>query len=627
MQVHRQPRQRLLVVPHLRVLAAEVAAYGGCPSHDTLVHWLIDCGEIEAAATDALCPRHDATNPLTWTFRAATRSIADAVTASWLHRPDYVMAALDEFKRALCGVLELPRRRAIEAINRPISHGYAYHSLTPETFIHAALTLRRRFKPRRAFIVGLRGAGTSLSAIVASTLTIRGVICESLTVRAHNEAIAPYVDLDPALLHRWRSYEDAVFIVVGEGPDETGGTFAAAIDTLLHAGADPQRVIVVSSAPLDDAKQASPRTRALFARVQQVSSSFEEAWLDTQRLIGPSDATDLSLREVSNGAWRADSLITSGAWPAVQPRHERRKYRFANSHVEGGWLKWIGLGRYGAAHRTRAMLLADWGFAPKPIDSAHGFLKLPHVVGRPLRLDSRPRGIVQVMADYLACIVSDCRSPIEAPLGRFEIAQMLRENVEDGLGSSWKRWAAQLIRASPPGDARPIIVRPDARMQPHEWIETPSGFVKTDGFEHHDDPFFPGTTDIAWDVAGTCIEWRFTRFEEEAFLARYRVRSGDHSIATRLPFFRAGYAAFRLGYATLAGEALAESTDDADIADAARFAALRQQYARALRRELRAVKPAPPSLNHATSPYIRTAGVGGSYSTSADDPHGRPQTG
>jgi len=115
--------------------------------------------------------------------------------------------------------------------------------------------------------------------------------------------------------------------------------------------------------------------------------------------------------------------------------------------------------------------------------------------------------------------------------------------------------------------------------------------------------------------------------EEEAFLARYRVRSGDHSIATRLPFFRAGYAAFRLGYATLAGEALAESTDDADIADAARFAALRQQYARALRRELRAVKPAPPSLNHATSPYIRTAGVGGSYSTSADDPHGRPQTG
>jgi len=182
-------------------------------------------------------------------------------------------------------VLELPRRRAIEAINRPISHGYAYHSLTPETFIHAALTLRRRFKPRRAFIVGLRGAGTSLSAIVASTLTIRGVICESLTVRAHNEAIAPYVDLDPALLHRWRSYEDAVFIVVGEGPDETGGTFAAAIDTLLHAGADPQRVIVVSSAPLDDAKQASPRTRALFARVQQVSSSFEEAWLDTHRLI------------------------------------------------------------------------------------------------------------------------------------------------------------------------------------------------------------------------------------------------------------------------------------------------------------------------------------------------------
>lgn len=627
MQVHRQPRQRLLVGPHLRVLAAEVASYAGCPPHDTLVSWLIDCGEIEAAVTDALFPRHDAPNPLTWTFRAATRAVADAVAASWLQRPDYVVSAVDGFKRSLHAILELPRHRVTEAADRPTSHGYAVHSLTPETFIHAALTLRRRFKPRRAFIVGLRGAGTSLSAIVASTLTMRGVICESLTVRAHNDPIAPYVDLDPALLHRWRSYEDALFIVVGEGPDETGGTFAAAIDTLLRGGADPQRVVVVSSAPLDSARQTSPRTRALFARVQQVSSSFEQAWVDTHRLIGPADVTNLSLREVSNGAWRADSLITDAAWPAVQPQHERRKYRFANSHADGGWLKWIGLGRYGAAHRTRAMLMADWGFAPKPIDSAHGFLTLPHVVGRPLHLDSRPRGIVQVMADYLACIASDCRGSTGASSARFEIAQMLRENVEDGIGSSWMRSVSQLIRSSHPIDARAIIVRPDARMQPHEWIETPSGFVKTDGFEHHDDPFFPGTTDIAWDVAGTCIEWRLTRFEEEAFLARYRVRSGDQSIANRLPFFRAAYAAFRLGYATLAGDALAESTEQTDIADASRFAALRQQYARVLRRELRAVEPAPSRLNHASSPYIQTAGVGGSYSTSTGDPHGHPQTG
>ncbi len=257
----------------------------------------------------------------------------------------------------------------------------------------------------------------------------------------------------------------------------------------------------------------------------------------------------------------------------MHPHHERRKYREA----AGQWLKWAGLGRYGVAHRARAAQVAEWGFGPTPISLASGFLTFPHVPGQslhPLQAHHRTPELLSTIAEYLARIACDCRCDAAVSTPHAPLAEMLRVNVEEGLGREW------LAAMTPPPDAGAIIVRPDARMAPHEWLRMPDGgFVKTDGFEHGDDHFYPGPTDIAWDVAATCIEWRLTPREEASLLQQYRARSGDVRIAQRLPFFRAAWLAFRLGYATLATSAPIGD-------DAARFAAARDRYDSLLRATL-----------------------------------------
>jgi len=58
----------------------------------------------------------------------------------------------------------------------------------------------------------------------------------------------------------------------------------------------------------------------------------------------------------------------------------------------------------------------------------------------------------------------------------------------------------------------------DAHMMPHEWLELGDGrLLKLDGAAHGDDHFFPGPCDIAWDLAGTIVEWKLTGPEAEYF--------------------------------------------------------------------------------------------------------------
>jgi hypothetical protein len=201
----------------------------------------------------------------------------------------------------------------------------------------------------------------------------------------------------------------------------------------------------------------------------------------------------------------------------------------------------------------------------------------PHVPGEPQRWQNRPVGLITALAEYLARIACDCRVP-GAYSGHRELSRMLRTNVLEGIGPRWVDRADALARRKfDESGTDDWLVQPDARMLPHEWLRTPTGgFVKTDGFEHHDDHFFPGLTDIAWDVAGTCVEWRLSPREEAALLDHYRARSGDAHIGPRLAFFRAVYVAFRMGYADLAASALGHS------ADGRRFSHLRDRYAQML---------------------------------------------
>jgi hypothetical protein len=104
-----------------------------------------------------------------------------------------------------------------------------------------------------------------------------------------------------------------------------------------------------------------------------------------------------------------------------------------------------------------------------------------------------------------------------------------------------------------------------------------SSAIKTDAVDHGDDHFYPGPTDVAWDLAATRIEFDLSVGHADVLLGTYARLAGDPRIGDRLPFFELAYLAFRVGYTSLASEALANT------ADGTRFAAARARYLSRLR--------------------------------------------
>jgi hypothetical protein len=114
---------------------------------------------------------------------------------------------------------------------------------------------------------------------------------------------------------------------------------------------------------------------------------------------------------------------------------------------------------------------------------------------------------------------------------------------------------------------RPVIA--DGRMQPHEWLLTTEGkLLKTDSGSHGDDHFFPGPTDIAWDLAGAIVEWRMDEQQRAELLDRYHHAAGVDASA-RIGGFIKAYTAFRLAYCLMAANAMAGSDEQERLLRAA----------------------------------------------------------
>jgi hypothetical protein len=260
----------------------------------------------------------------------------------------------------------------------------------------------------------------------------------------------------------------------------------------------------------------------------------------------------------------------------VHPHHERRKY-LARGGTEGvRLLKFSGLGRYGRRALERAESLAAAGYGPRPYRVRHGFLEMELVPGRPLTsADSARRGFLEHAAGYVGFLAHADARPETV---RFDdLVAMMPEPTGDALAPAAEAGAAQLAadREAVVRSGRAVAV--DGRMLPHEWLLAADGrYVKTDGVDHHDDHYFPGRQDVAWDVAGTLVEFDLEAGAERAFVDTCRVRAGDARLPDRLPFYRAAYLAYRLGYCTQAEH----SVDTAEERE--RFRALRERYASGL---------------------------------------------
>src|SRR6185312_1471217 len=221
------------------------------------------------------------------------------------------------------------------------------------------------------------------------------------------------------------------------------------------------------------------------------------------------------------------------AWPESWTSFERLKFLSSPREGEIRLYKFAGLGDYGAEVFRREQRVAEAEFAPEPRNESDGFISYPWLSARPMSAADLNEDVIRRLAEYCAFRANAFAADSADVHG---LQQMAAHNLQQ-LGIDLPV-SVQI--------ERPVIV--DGRMQPHEWFIAQDGkMLKTDSGSHGDDHFFPGPTDIAWDLAGVIVEWRMTEQQTNALLAHYRHLSGDNT-AARIHGYVVAYSGFRAAY-------------------------------------------------------------------------------
>lgn len=454
---------------------------------------LIRFGQLESGVLDELFPEVDGASPLVSAFSevALGRKLFEELRS-----------------------FALPAE-----ISVGVPEGYAFYSLFPDQYRAASRRLFERERPAECVVIGIRSIGTSLSAVVASTLLSAGVRVERFTVRPHGHPFEREIRIDEALMARiLRHARTAHFCVVDEGPGISGSSFASVADKLGELGVPDDRIVLFPSHSPDPSSLRSERAQGHWQRHPIYVEAFRR----------PAHIPDIAL-DLSGGVWR-DLPPWSGRpaleLPAVQPQHERTKYL----EVDRLW-KFSGLAHIGRGRFDRARTLAEAGFSPSPLEFREGFIAFRWIDVA----DSVEGDLLERTAQYLAFVRRSF--PTGEPVRYSELAHMIETNT--GLACP----STDLVIE----DQEAIAL--DGRMLPHEWV----GGLKTDSLDHHDDHFFPGTQDIAWDLAGAAIE---CGFDMTSLAERYVALQPDPSLSLRLPFYVRAYLAYRVGYVQMAIDGL-----------------------------------------------------------------------
>lgn len=548
---------------------ADALAREAMPYADAALDLAIEAGVLEAACADEWFPREDDWHRPAARLRAVTLSAARAWLAATaadggarLHLEAVVAAAL---------ALEVPT-----TARAAVPEGYAFYGLYPDMYAAAVDQWAGELHDTRAVTIGIRSIGTSLAAFAAATLERRGWQTWGCTLRPRGHPFDRRVAIAPALARELSVRASWTVLVVDEGPGLSGSSFASTARALSALGIPDERIVFVASWPGNPAEFKSAAATDAWRRHRVLAGSFER----TVFARGLHGYPPVHLSDVGAGRWRLLHQIAAPGVP-VQPQHERRKYLVAG--LTPKLLKFAGLGRFGRSAAVRSEELAGDGMVPAPERLEEGFLRSRWVSGWPLGGgDARPH-VLDRIATYVALVGRRYRTGRAADPEALE--PVIETNVGETFGPSALGPAACVPRPAP--DAAPAVAL-DGHMAPHEWLQTAAGLVKADAVDHHDDHFFPGPHDIAWDLAGAIVEFDLDVDAAEALVTRYVSESADRAVRARLPFYRLAYLAFRLGMSDLAADATAGTRDGRG------FLRLRDRYRAALARSLRLESHARP---------------------------------
>jgi len=532
-------------------LAEQLRLLCGGNSREALIGALLRAGELE-------CGLADADGEGAHSAELLTDRIADAQLQSGrcggpqesdFQTSNSLSANFQNisFQTLLDAGQDLP---AIEQLSIATPEGFAYYALHPLAY---ADVLDQVCGPEAPLlVVGIRSIGTTLSAVMAAAARRQGRKIDRLTVRPQGHPYNRSAEFSARQLAAIDQHAlfGATFAVVDEGPGLSGSSFLAVAEALERAGAPREKIVLVSSHPANvDALCADDAARR-WRRFRCVAVSGE--------VRRPAEAADF----IGGGKWRHRTFASEPEWPAIWTSFERLKYVSLNADKEDDeprLYKFGGLGHYGDDVYERELKVADAGFGPRPRQESDGFVSYPWIAhqgtsGRSLSSRDISPDVLARMAEY--CAFRLRTFPVE--LDELNaLQQMAKHNLHElGLDSTAE------LRLE-----HPVIA--DGRMQPHEWLMTKEDrLLKTDSGSHGDDHFFPGPTDIAWDLAGAIVEWRMNEQQAREFIDRYRCASGDEPSA-RINGFIKAYAVFRAAYCLMAANAMPGSDEEARLRGAA----------------------------------------------------------
>lgn len=500
-------------------------------SQQAILSALLLAGEFECGVADS--------DPEAGRYcQLVTDQIAGALLAGEPAAPNNSNFQNPDFHSLLAAALSLP---VFEQISISTPEGFAYYALHPLAYADA---IQRISVSDHLLVLGIRSIGTTLSAVAAAAARARGITAERITVRPQGH---PYNRTAELNAEQMAAVSKAVscgasFAVVDEGPGLSGSSFLAAAEALERAGAPADKITLVSGhAPNLDALCAENAARR-WQRFRCVSIASEAR--------KPAEAADF----IGGGQWRSRAFANESKWPAAWTSFERLKYLSSGGNEGQRLFKFAGLGHYGHAVLERERKVAAAGFGLMPREESEGFISYPWIDGRHLCTS-------HLSAEVLTRLVEYCAFRVRTFAVEFSDLTTLQQMADHNLKELGLDLPVSLRLE------RPVIA--DGRMQPHEWLFNADGkLLKTDSGSHGDDHFFPGATDIAWDLAGAIVEWQMNEQQTAEFLDRYHRASGDDASA-RIDDFIKAYAVFRLAYCLMVANAMNGSDEQPRLQRAA----------------------------------------------------------
>src|SRR5256886_15961339 len=390
--------------------------------------------------------------------------------------------------------------------------------------------------PRPAAVIGIRSIETTLRAVVPATLRRTGCAAERITVRPTGHPYSRHTHPTSEQIRWIRKQKErgAIFLVVDDGPGRSGPSLLSVGEPLIDAGVSVADLTLIGSQEpdlnllcVDDAVRRWKAFHFLAAK-SRISSRFSDHIF------------------VGAGEWRRNLLPKDATWPACWPQMERVKFL----SPDGTRLyKFEGLGPMGEAVQQRSRLVDEAGFGCSVTDAGDGFSCYAVAEATPMLAEEVDPIVLERMAQYCAFRVAEFGAGgVPAPL-----AEMLRFNISREIQIELN---LNLDALQP---SRLVVV--DGRMQPHEWLRASDGILlKTDVSTHGDDHFFPGPTDIAWDLGGVTVEWNLNPDALEFLLARFAQLTGS-DLRRTLPAFMLAYSVFRLAWCKMALSTVTDSSE------------------------------------------------------------------